>query len=216
MISSLRLINFKKFEDQLLEFKPLILISGLNSTGKSSVLQSLLLLRQSYQQNLINVAKEKMEALTQELNETSILAMIRNNKRVILHKVECNQMLTVNTLMVADIYNTSTGRLLMAYCSSEDLQNLIKSIGLPSIRNWPGANTKIGLEKELEKIRKAEFVQTVSIYHTVGFAVPIFQGKEVFTALSVFVPSSRYSDSYKTKILNLLNMTAKQISNNLQ
>ncbi len=53
MISSLRLINFKKFEDQLLEFKPLTLISGLNSTGKSSVLQSFLLLRQSYQQNLL-------------------------------------------------------------------------------------------------------------------------------------------------------------------
>lgn len=53
MIDSLRLINFKKFEDQLFEFKPLTLISGLNSTGKSSVLQSLLLLRQSYQQNLL-------------------------------------------------------------------------------------------------------------------------------------------------------------------
>lgn len=48
MISSLRLINFKPFENQLLEFKPLTLLSGLNSTGKSSVLQSLLLLRQSY------------------------------------------------------------------------------------------------------------------------------------------------------------------------
>lgn len=48
MITSLRLINFKAFENQLLEFRPLTLLSGLNSTGKSSVLQSLLLLRQSY------------------------------------------------------------------------------------------------------------------------------------------------------------------------
>ncbi len=53
MISSLRLINFKAFENQLLELKPLTLISGINSTGKSSVLQSLLLLRQSYQQELL-------------------------------------------------------------------------------------------------------------------------------------------------------------------
>lgn len=52
MIRSLRLINFKPFANQFLEFKPLTLLSGLNSTGKSSVLQSLLLLRQSYQQNL--------------------------------------------------------------------------------------------------------------------------------------------------------------------
>ena len=54
MIRSQRLINFKSFENQLLEFKPLTLLSGLNSTGKSSVLQSLLLLRQSYQQGLLS------------------------------------------------------------------------------------------------------------------------------------------------------------------
>lgn len=53
MIRSLRLKNFKPFEDQFLKFKPLTLLSGLNSTGKSSVLQALLLLRQSYQQGLL-------------------------------------------------------------------------------------------------------------------------------------------------------------------
>jgi len=53
MINSLKLINYKTFENQLLQFKPLTLLSGLNSTGKSSVLQSLLLLRQSYQQELL-------------------------------------------------------------------------------------------------------------------------------------------------------------------
>jgi len=53
MITSLHLLNFKPFENQLLEFKKLTLFSGLNSTGKSSVMQSLLLLRQSYQQGLL-------------------------------------------------------------------------------------------------------------------------------------------------------------------
>lgn len=53
MINSLRLINFKPFENQFLKFRPLTLFSGLNSSGKSSVIQSLLLLRQSYQQGLL-------------------------------------------------------------------------------------------------------------------------------------------------------------------
>src|SRR5438874_5933875 len=52
MIRLLRLQNFKCFENQSLPLKPLTLLTGLNSTGKSSVLQSLLLLRQSYQQGL--------------------------------------------------------------------------------------------------------------------------------------------------------------------
>ncbi len=53
MISSVCLNNFKPFEAEFLEFRSLTLLSGLNSTGKSSVLQSLLLLRQSYQQGLL-------------------------------------------------------------------------------------------------------------------------------------------------------------------
>jgi predicted ATPase len=53
-IKSLRLINFKAFTDNSLELKPLTLLSGLNSTGKSCVLQSILLLRQSFQQGLLS------------------------------------------------------------------------------------------------------------------------------------------------------------------
>jgi predicted ATPase len=53
MITSLCLRNFKPFKYQLLAFRSLTLLSGLNSTGKSSVLQALLLLRQSYQQKLL-------------------------------------------------------------------------------------------------------------------------------------------------------------------
>ena len=51
MLNSLTLKNFKPFENQSFSLKPLTLLTGLNSTGKSSVLQSLLLLRQSFQQD---------------------------------------------------------------------------------------------------------------------------------------------------------------------
>ena len=64
MITSLHLLNFKPFANQLLQFKKLTLFSGLNSTGKSSVMQSLLLLRQSYQQGLL---PEKGLALNGEI-----------------------------------------------------------------------------------------------------------------------------------------------------
>lgn len=48
MLSKLHLINFKAFADQQLDLRPLTLLTGLNGMGKSSVLQSLLMLRQSY------------------------------------------------------------------------------------------------------------------------------------------------------------------------
>ncbi|HHC24871.1 MAG TPA: hypothetical protein ENK58_05580 [Desulfobacterales bacterium] len=53
MIQSLHLRNFKCFEEQTFTFAPLTLLSGLNGMGKSSLLQALLLLRQSYHQRLL-------------------------------------------------------------------------------------------------------------------------------------------------------------------
>ncbi|MEM6269201.1 MAG: AAA family ATPase [Bacteroidota bacterium] len=48
MITSIRLKNFKAFKDELFELTPLTLMTGMNGLGKSSVLQALLLFRQSY------------------------------------------------------------------------------------------------------------------------------------------------------------------------
>lgn len=48
MISSIKLKNFKCFEDETFELKPLTLLTGINGMGKSTLIQSLLLLKQSY------------------------------------------------------------------------------------------------------------------------------------------------------------------------
>ena len=53
MITSLELRNFKCFKQQVLQFSRLTLLSGLNGMGKSSVLQALLLLRQSFRQGTL-------------------------------------------------------------------------------------------------------------------------------------------------------------------
>lgn len=48
MLTGLELRNFKCFRRQPLEFAPLTVLAGLNGMGKSSVIQALLLLRQSF------------------------------------------------------------------------------------------------------------------------------------------------------------------------
>lgn len=57
MIQSLHLKNFKCFQDQCFQLGNLTLLTGLNGTGKSSVIQSLLLLRQSYQHLFLEKGK---------------------------------------------------------------------------------------------------------------------------------------------------------------
>lgn len=53
MIECLRLKNFKSIKDEVFHFEALTLFSGLNGMGKSTALQSMLLLRQSHDKNLL-------------------------------------------------------------------------------------------------------------------------------------------------------------------
>ncbi len=169
----------------------------------------------SYNQNLIFAAKEPMEELTHQINETCLLGVIRNNKRFILHQVHSNQDLQVRTSTEADIYPTASGRLLTAHLIPKELDNLIKAVGLPSAQAWPGAQTREAFEKALQKIRKEEFVQTLNAKHIVGFAVPIYKNKQVICSLGVFLPESRVTPALKANISKLMIRTANTIKERL-
>jgi predicted ATPase len=58
MIAGVRIVNFKCFEDEALSLKALTLLAGGNGTGKSSVLQALLLVRQAITSDLSNGYRE--------------------------------------------------------------------------------------------------------------------------------------------------------------
>ncbi len=64
MINKLYLKNFKCFQNQSVEFKNLTVLSGMNGTGKSSIIQAMLLLRQSFLRRLLST--EGMLALNGE------------------------------------------------------------------------------------------------------------------------------------------------------
>lgn len=64
MITKLHIKNFKSHKDTELEFAPLTVLTGMNSCGKSSVIQSLLLLRQSKLKNRILDGLELNQPLT--------------------------------------------------------------------------------------------------------------------------------------------------------
>src|SRR5947208_1196477 len=53
MLQSINLNNFKCFERQDVALKPLTLLAGVNSSGKSTIIQSLLLIRQSFMDNVL-------------------------------------------------------------------------------------------------------------------------------------------------------------------
>lgn len=170
----------------------------------------------SYNQDLILAAKPVMEALTNELNETSLLGVFRNNKRLILHSVECDNDLQVRAKVEADVFATSSGRLLMAFLPPKELEKLIEAVGYPSYDMWPGTQNKASLDKAIKKIQKDQMAQTVSAKHICGFAVPVYRKGQVIAGLSVFLPESRVTPKHREKIITSINKAAKKIKERIE
>lgn len=155
----------------------------------------------SYNQNLLQVAKPEMEKLTEKLNESCILGIIRNQKRFILHTVNSDQDLQVRSKSERDIYETASGRMLLAFLPEKERDALITTIGLPKPETWKGIKTKAQLETAFQKIREERLVTTLSPSHIVGLAVPIEKSGVVIASLSVFLPESRYNRKGNAKIV---------------
>jgi len=60
MIKTVELTNFKTFEEETFNMAPLTVMSGLNGMGKSTLLQSLLLIRQSVAMEYLSAAQTKV------------------------------------------------------------------------------------------------------------------------------------------------------------
>ena len=58
MITQIKLTNFKCFQEETFAMAPLTLFCGINGMGKSSVIQSLLLLKQSFESRLLQTRKQ--------------------------------------------------------------------------------------------------------------------------------------------------------------
>lgn len=166
----------------------------------------------SYEQDLVNAAREPMEALTEKINESCLLGILRNYKRFILHNVNCNQDIQVQIRSERNVYETASGRLLVAYLSEKERERFLQYNGLPDESVWEVASTLDGLIEELHKIRLSGIAMTNFAHtHLVGFAVPIHANSKVIAGLSVFLPEYRCPEARSLEIISALKDTALNI-----
>lgn len=165
----------------------------------------------AYEQELVDASKEAMEELTTHINESCLLGILRNNKRYILHNVNCNQDIQVQIRSERNVYETASGRLLLAYLSEKDRERFLQANGLPEKALWEEAHTQIGLQNALSQIREHKLVQTHSNNHLVGLAVPIMSNSHAIASLSVFLPDFRCSESRKKEIIEAMQETGRKI-----
>ena len=170
----------------------------------------------AYGQELITASQEVMENLTAQLGESCILGVLRNNKRYLLNAVTSKQEVQVRLHTERNIYETASGRVLLAYLDEKSLQRFTDLNGFPDEVLWPGATTSKGLKAELMAIRKNGMVTTnLKDRHVRGFAVPVFSKEEVVAGLSVFLPEFRCTAGKEKQIVEALKKSAGLISERL-
>ena len=171
----------------------------------------------SLKQELLQAAKSPMEQLVDELNETCLIGIMRksDNKRVVLHQVHCNHDIVVRTATEKEIYNTTTGRVILAYLAEKDMETVIQKHGLPTLSVWPEADSREKLDQELARIRRDGFAFQKTPTHIIGLAVPLFRAGVVIAGLSIYMPEMRYAESMKTLAVSRLIEAGKQIDERL-
>lgn len=167
---------------------------------------------ESYQRGLIDAAKEEMEALTRKLNENSLLCILKGDKRIVIRRVQSNNELQANTANEKKVWDTASGRMLVATLSDEDLERFIDKYGLPSKEEWNAASDLKSFYTQINKIREQQFAMQTTVNQILGIALPVFRDNRVVASLSMYMPASRFSAADTEKVVNLIRRSADRIS----
>jgi DNA-binding IclR family transcriptional regulator len=171
----------------------------------------------AYEQELVEVSKKIMEDLTLKLNETSLLGVLRNQKRLILHVANSTHDIQVQVKSERSVYETASGRLLLAYLKENEISHFIQQNGLPEAALWPDAATLKGLKEALSRIKEEAIAATfLPEKHVRGFAAPIFKNNKVIAALSIFLPAYRCNETKQLEVIQLLKEASSEIEKELK
>jgi len=169
--------------------------------------------RGAYRGDLTGAAEPLMSALAKKVNETVLLATLRGGKRFIVAQIDGRQTIQVDRNLFSQdtIYQTATGRLLLAYLDERNLNTVISEQGLPAAR-WPEADSLSKLKVELEKIRRRKWVCHQTDNGVMGIAYPVSENSEVVAALGLFLPAFRFKGAHKIALTKGMSATSAAIS----
>lgn len=167
--------------------------------------------RQVENEEMTKIARWDVEQLGESLNETAILSVIRNDKRVLLYNTSPQRDVAVRTSIDKSIFNACTGRVIIANYTAEHLERLLIRIGLPHPGEWPeiceSGQPKRGLlMNALIQIKRQGYAFQHDSNDIVGFAAPIWRDGHVAGSVGVYMPHYRLCDK-ETVLKALLQCT---------
>ncbi len=169
----------------------------------------------TYRRDLVRIAEPAMQHLSQTINETVILAILKDDKRIMIGEFLSEQDIQVRTTKEKNAYDTATGRLLIGWLPGKERDTFIRKYGLPAADIWPEAQTADSLESAFQLLRDQGFSTQVSSRQIIGLAVPLKRQETVIAALGVFLPVFRHDATIQQRILREMQQAALQISEQL-
>ena len=169
-------------------------------------------------EELTKIAREDVENLGLVTNESAILSIIKNDKRIVLFYTTPERELFVRPNIDKSVYTANTGRVILANYTPEHLERFIIRNHIPTKAEWPiiykGEDPELEFRRQLHKIRKAGYEIDADSNDIVGFAAPLWRGGHVAGSIGLYMPISRLTD--KEAIIELLLNTAKSINQKLE
>ncbi|RIV27262.1 IclR family transcriptional regulator [Fibrisoma montanum] len=168
---------------------------------------------EAYRKDLLDAARDEMDLVTRKVNENCLLATLKGNMRQVVLRTYAEQDLQVRTADEKHVYDSASGRLLVAMLPDADLDRFVRKYGLPSAEIWPEADTDDKFQTCISAIRSQGYaLQVVPKRQIIGLAVAVYKHKNVVASLSIYLPEYRYTVADKTGLIQLLQKAAKHIS----
>ncbi len=166
----------------------------------------------SHKQELLEAATGPMNQLSDLLNESSILSVLKDDARLVLYEVKSTHELQVINKKEKEAYRTSTGRMILACMDEKEQSEFVRKFGLPAPDAWPGIEDEEDLKTELNKIRKKQLAIQVSKAQIVGLAIPVFKNNKVIASLGIYLPETRYTSAMQAEALEELRKAGEMIN----
>jgi IclR family KDG regulon transcriptional repressor len=161
-----------------------------------------------------DIAFPYMEKLTRLIDEPCLLGIAENNTVLVIERIKSNQALTVEGRTRMDLYNSSVGKVLLAYMTHEEQERYFRNTNL--VKETPYTITDIEkLKKQLAALKSQGFFIDFQekVLGIVSLAAPIKDSNgNVVAALGVTIPSVRYNDAKGEEIELALKGCISEIS----
>ncbi len=149
------------------------------------------------------------------LDEAVVLTAFVAGGRRVLARARGSQLIQVasNALEERDrqLWETVTGRVLAAFCSATELDEIIAAEGYPGSQ-WNGIKSAVELQQALESIRSDGMAEAHE-RDLISYAVPIISETEILLgAIGCFLPEFRSYGAKANNILSVLRSTADRLA----